>query len=67
MADPKRDVPLQVPTEKHVEQYSLEMTPEDLDRQDDPREQQQTNRVILSGKGTARPAGSAPAADKSAG
>ena len=50
----RRDEPLQVPAEKPVEQYSLEMTPEDLDRQDDPREAQQTNRVILSGQGTAQ-------------
>jgi hypothetical protein len=54
MADQKRDVPLQVPSEKPVEQYALEMTPEDLDRQNDPREAQQTNRVILSGQGTAQ-------------
>jgi hypothetical protein len=50
----RRDVPLQVPAEKPVEQYSLEMTPEDLDRQDDPREAQQINRVILTGQGTAQ-------------
>lgn len=48
----KRDVPLQVPVEKSVEQHGLEMTPEDLDRQTDPREAQQVNRVILSGQGT---------------
>jgi hypothetical protein len=54
MADPKREVPLNVPSEKPVEQHSLEMTPEDLDRQNDPREAQQTNRVILSGQGTAQ-------------
>jgi hypothetical protein len=48
----RRNVPLQVPAEK-VEP-SLEMTPEDLDRQNDPREAQQTNRVILSGQGTAQ-------------
>ena len=54
MPDPKQDVPLQVPAEKIVEQHSLEMTPEDLDRQDDPREAQQVNRVILSGQGTAQ-------------
>ena len=50
----RRDVPLQVPAAKPEEQYSLEMTPEDLDRQNDPREAQQVNRVILSGQGTAR-------------
>ena len=50
----RRNVPLQVPAVKEAEQYSLEMTPEDLDRQDDPREAQQVNRVILSGKGTAQ-------------
>ena len=50
----RRDVPLQVPADKPVEQYSLEMTPEDLDRQNDPREAQQVNRVILSGQGTAQ-------------
>lgn len=50
----KADVPLQAPAEKPVEQHSLEMTPDDLDRQDDPRESQQTNRVILSGQGTAQ-------------
>ena len=50
----KRDVPLQVPPEKATEQHSLEMTPEDLDRQSDPREAQQVNRVILSGQGTAQ-------------
>jgi hypothetical protein len=54
MADAKRDVPLQVPSEKSTEQHSLEMTPEDLDRQNDPREAQQINRVILSGQGTAQ-------------
>ena len=54
MSEQKRDVPLQVPSEKNVEQYGLEMTPEDLDRQNDPREAQQTNRVILSGQGTAQ-------------
>ena len=54
MADQKRDVPLQVPSEKPAEQYGLEMTPEDLDRQNDPREAQQVNRVILSGQGTAQ-------------
>src|SRR5688572_943140 len=48
------DVPLNVPEAKEAEQYSLEMTPEDLDRQNDPREAQQTNRVILSGQGTAQ-------------
>ena len=48
----RRDVPLQTPAEKPAEQYSLEMTPEDLDRQNDPREAQQVNRVILSGQGT---------------
>ncbi len=53
-SDPKRDAPLQVPADKSAEQHSLEMTPEDLDRQDDPRESQQTNRVILSGQGTAQ-------------
>ena len=52
--DNKRNVPLNVPAEKEAEQYSLEMTPEDLDRQDDPREAQQVNRVILSGQGTAQ-------------
>ena len=51
---PRNDVPLNVPEEKEAEQYSLEMTPEDLDRQNDPREAQQTNRVILSGQGTAQ-------------
>ena len=50
----RRDEPLQVPAEKPAEQYSLEMTPEDLDRQDDPREAQQINRVILTGQGTAQ-------------
>ena len=50
----KRDVPLQVPPENATEQQSLEMTPEDLDRQSDPREAQQVNRVILSGQGTAQ-------------
>ena len=50
----RRDVPLQAPAEKPAEQYSLEMTPEDLDRQNDPREAQQVNRVILSGQGTAQ-------------
>ncbi len=50
----RRDVPLQVPAAKPEEQYSLEMTPEDLDRQNDPREAQQVNRVILSGQGTAQ-------------
>ncbi len=50
----RREVPLQVPSEKPAEQYSLEMTPEDLDRQNDPREAQQINRVILSGQGTAQ-------------
>jgi hypothetical protein len=50
----KRDVPLQEPAEKAAEQYGLEMTPEDLDRQNDPREAQQVNRVILSGQGTAQ-------------
>jgi hypothetical protein len=50
----RRDVPLQVPADKPEEQYGLEMTPEDLDRQNDPREAQQTNRVILSGQGTAQ-------------
>ena len=50
----RRDEPLQVPAEKPVEQYSLEMTPEDLDRQNDPREAQQINRVILTGQGTAQ-------------
>ena len=54
MSDQKRDVPLQVPSEKPGEQYGLEMTPEDLDRQNDPREAQQVNRVILSGQGTAQ-------------
>jgi hypothetical protein len=54
MADAKKDVPLQMPAEKPAEQYSLEMTPEDLDRQNDPREAQQVNRVILSGQGTAQ-------------
>jgi hypothetical protein len=48
----RRDVPLQVPAVKAEEQYSLEMTPEDLDRQNDPREAQQVNRVILTGQGT---------------
>jgi hypothetical protein len=52
--DAKRDVPLNVPAPKEAEQYSLEMTPEDLDRQHDPREAQQVNRVILSGQGTAK-------------
>jgi hypothetical protein len=51
--DGKRSVPLNVPASKD-EQVSLEMTPEDLDRQDDPREAQQVNRVILSGQGTAQ-------------
>ena len=50
----RRDVPLQAPAEKPMEQYSLEVTPEDLDRQNDPREAQQVNRVILSGQGTAQ-------------
>ena len=50
----RRDVPLNVPASKEAEQYSLEMTPEDLDRQHDPREAQQVNRVILSGQGTAQ-------------
>jgi hypothetical protein len=50
----RRDVPLQVPADKPVEQHGLEMTPEDLDRQNDPREAQQVNRVILSGQGTAQ-------------
>lgn len=50
----KRDVPLHVPAENATEQQSLEMTPEDLDRQSDPREAQQVNRVILSGQGTAQ-------------
>jgi hypothetical protein len=53
-ADGRRDVPLNVPEPKEVEQYGLEMTPEDLDRQHDPREAQQVNRVILSGQGTAQ-------------
>ena len=52
--NPRPDVPLQMPAEKPAEQYGLEMTPEDLDRQHDPREAQQTNRVILSGQGTAQ-------------
>jgi hypothetical protein len=52
--DGRRDVPLNVPAAKEAEQYSLEMTPEDLDRQHDPREAQQVNRVILSGQGTAQ-------------
>ena len=52
--DNKRNVPLNVPAEKEAEQYSLEMTPDDLDRQNDPREAQQVNRVILSGQGTAQ-------------
>ena len=52
--DERRNVPLNVPAEKPVDQHSLEMTPEDLDRQTDPREAQQTNRIILSGQGTAR-------------
>lgn len=50
----KRDVPLHVPADKPAEARGLEMTPEDLDRQNDPREAQQTNRVILSGQGTAQ-------------
>jgi len=50
----KRDVPLHVPADKSVEQHGLEMSPEDLDRQGDPREAQQVNRVILSGQGTAQ-------------
>ena len=50
----RRDVPLQVPSEKSTQEHSLEMTPEDLDRQNDPREAQQVNRVILSGQGTAQ-------------
>lgn len=54
MSDAKRDVPLHTPSEKSTEQHSLEMTPEDLDRQNDPREAQQVNRVILSGQGTAQ-------------
>lgn len=54
MADAKRDVSLQVPSEKSMEQHILEMTPEDLDRKNDPREAQQINRVILSGQGTAQ-------------
>ena len=54
VGDGRRDVPLNVPAAKEAEQYSLEMTPEDLDRQDDPREAQQVNRVILSGQGTAQ-------------
>lgn len=53
-AGDKRDVPLHVPAEKSPDQHSLEMTPEDLDRQGDPREAQQVNRVILSGQGTAQ-------------
>lgn len=52
--DNRRNVPLAIPTPKEAEQYSLEMTPEDLDRQNDPREAQQVNRVILSGQGTAQ-------------
>jgi hypothetical protein len=52
--DNKRNVPLNVPEPKEAEQYGLEMTPEDLDRQHDPREAQQVNRVILSGQGTAQ-------------
>jgi hypothetical protein len=52
--DNRRNVPLSVPAPKEAEQYSLEMTPEDLDRQNDPREAQQVNRVILSGQGTAQ-------------
>jgi hypothetical protein len=52
--DDRRNAPLNVPAEKEVEQYGLEMTPEDLDRQHDPREAQQVNRVILSGQGTAQ-------------
>ncbi len=53
-AGDKRDVPLQMPADKPVEQHGLEITPEDLDRQNDPREAQQVNRVILSGQGTAQ-------------
>jgi hypothetical protein len=49
-----KNVPLQVPAVKPEEQYGLEMTPEDLDRQNDPREAQQVNRVILTGQGTAQ-------------
>jgi hypothetical protein len=52
MSEQKRDATLREPSEKNVEQHGLEMTPEDLDRQNDPREAQQTNRVILSGQGT---------------
>jgi hypothetical protein len=51
---PDKDVPLRVPAEKPLGEMSLEMTPEDLDRKDDPREAQQVNRVILSGQGTAQ-------------
>ena len=54
MAKRRDDVELNVPGEKEAEQHGLEMTPEDLDRQNDPRERQQTNRVILSGQGTAQ-------------
>ena len=54
MSEQKRNMPLHVPSGKPAEQYSLEMTPEDLDRQNDPREAQQVNRVILSGQGTAQ-------------
>ena len=54
MSEHKRNIPLQTPSEKSIEQHGLEMTPEDLDRQNDPREAQQTNRVILSGQGTAQ-------------
>jgi hypothetical protein len=50
----RRDVPLETPASKPSEEVGLEIRPEDLDRQNDPRERQQTNRVILSGQGTAQ-------------